>query len=477
MTAALRKQKRLSLVRYAFIFAWLLAVPFFVSHAANAEELPRGVVIEKVVCQRDAEQSYALFLPSGYTPEKKWPVIYAFDPFARGPAPVARFKEGAEKYGYILVGSNNSRNGPPNPSIIAFKAMSRDLHERFAIDDRRVYVTGLSGGARFASFAATNCENCVAGLIACAAGFNPGFPPSKKTSFVIFATVGIDDFNYPELMALDVTLEKLGVPHRVAIFEGGHQWPPSEVCMEAIEWMEIEAIKSGRRQKDDALVRALFDKGLKRAQTLEEQKKVYEALLVYQSLAVSFKELLETGALERKVSELKASKEIKERVKQEKAQIEEQRLISAELVNLINQLNDRDERTIAQADLHKRVAELRKRADAAEDSFDRRVARRTLRQVYAQFYEAATLGDTKDRQGAIAQLQIAAEIAPRDPSAFYEMAILYAQGGDKKRALEALKRSVENGLKNLSLIEGNKDLSRLRDEPEYQKIIESLKTK
>jgi hypothetical protein len=55
---------------------------------------------------------------------------------------VARFKDAAEKYGYIVVGSNNSRNGPQPLSEIV-RDLSADTHARFSIDDQRIYLAGL----------------------------------------------------------------------------------------------------------------------------------------------------------------------------------------------------------------------------------------------------------------------------------------------------------------------------------------------
>src|SRR5260370_35151087 len=47
-------------------------------------------------------------------------------------------------------------------------------------------------------------------------------------------------------------------PHRVAILEGGHTWLSSELATEAVEWMEIQAMKSGRRERDAVLIDKLF---------------------------------------------------------------------------------------------------------------------------------------------------------------------------------------------------------------------------
>lgn len=72
--------------------------------------LPKGQVVAQVPCRTDPAQSYALYLPSNYGPEKPWPILYAFDPGARGSVPVEDFQGAAEEYGYIVVGPNNSRN-------------------------------------------------------------------------------------------------------------------------------------------------------------------------------------------------------------------------------------------------------------------------------------------------------------------------------------------------------------------------------
>ena len=134
------------------------------------EQLPKGQITEKVVCGAVATQSYAVYLPSNYTPTRKWPILYAFDPGARGKFPVERFKDAAETYGWIVAGSNNSRNGPMQASVDAWKAVWADTHERLAIDEGRVYTTGFSGGARVAVMLAHLCGDCIAGVIGSGAG-------------------------------------------------------------------------------------------------------------------------------------------------------------------------------------------------------------------------------------------------------------------------------------------------------------------
>src|SRR5262245_4171708 len=93
---------------------------------ASVAELPKGKIVEKVECQGAPGFSYALYLPSSYQPEKTWPVLFCFDPRANGMNPAELFQESAEKYGYIIVSSNNS--GSDDPSVQNLQAM-KDIYD------------------------------------------------------------------------------------------------------------------------------------------------------------------------------------------------------------------------------------------------------------------------------------------------------------------------------------------------------------
>ena len=201
------------------VIVWLvllvsLSPPSQATQQTNA--IPKNQIVKKLECLNDSSQSYALYLPSNYTPDRKWPILYALDPGVRGKTPVERFKEAAEKYGWILAGSNNSRNGPWRRAADAWSAMTKDTQQRFSIDDDRVYATGFSGGARVALQIAQLCQDCLAGVIASGAGFPAGLAPSTSMHFLFFGTTGIDDFNFSELRSLDVPLTKAGINEKIA---------------------------------------------------------------------------------------------------------------------------------------------------------------------------------------------------------------------------------------------------------------------
>ena len=238
-----------------------------------------GVLVPRQICLAQPDQSYALYVPSHYAQDKRWPIVYAFDPAGRGNLPVELLKDAAERYGYILLGSNNSRNGSWKMEAEAAQAMNEDSHALLAIDDRRVYFAGFSGGARVASEIAQRC-NCAAGVILNGAGFSAGASPSRGAVFAVFAAVGDFDFNYPEVADLDEKLEQADFPHLFRPFEGSHEWAPAEVMDEALAWFRLVAMKQNREPRDNGFVDTEKAKMVVRANVLEQSGKNFPRELI-----------------------------------------------------------------------------------------------------------------------------------------------------------------------------------------------------
>ena len=474
-----------SLVRFSFIVA-LLTHSAATQAIAQTESIPKGQIIEKVEALNDPSQSYALYLPSNYTPNRKWPVLYAFDPGARGRVPVERFKDAAEKYGWIVLGSNNSRNGPWELAVNAWNAMQKDSHQRFAIDDERMYTTGFSGGARAAVRVGAVC-NCLAGVIGGGAGFPSNLAPAPSMRFVFFSPIGVDDFNYPEVKTLEEPLTKAGITHRIQTFDGRHEWPPVSVATAGVQWMELQAIKAGKRPRDDAFINGVWEERLNQAKSHEESKKYLEAYETYLDLAQSFKGLRDVAQIETKVSQLRDSSELKTAIREEQKQIKKQRELESQLGSLIAARdgqasseqtgNTSEEGLNSQNRIRLLLSELRNQSRATEDSTQRRVARRVLDGLFVGLIEQGIglLQTKKNYSEAIKHFKLASEVNPDRFGTFFYLAWAYAANGDKKKSLQSLNKAAEKGFSDSAMITTNKAFDLIRNDPEYQQIIERLK--
>ncbi|HEV2904082.1 MAG TPA: tetratricopeptide repeat protein [Pyrinomonadaceae bacterium] len=461
------------------------------------EALPKGQVIDKVTCVKNPEQSYALYLPSNYDRARKWPVIYAFDPGARGKMPVSQFKDAAEKFGWIVVGSNNSRNGSAQSPVDAWNAITVDVAERFSIDGRRAYATGFSGGARIALFFAARCNDCLAGVIASGAGFPNSISPDASMHFSIFAAAAYDDFNFSEVRSLEEPLTKAKIAHRVETFDGRHEWLPSAVAIEAVEWMEIQAMKSGRRARDDEFIKTAWQNGLQKARAFDAAKKPYEAFQAYRSLVETYSGLHNVNEAEQKLNEYKASREVKEAIRDEQQQFNKQRDLEKQFWSLVaerdrnnreesrdsfaqnNSQDSRDSGLDASVRLSGLLSNLRKDSEGTDDTGKRRIARRVLSGLFVALFERGTdlLEARKLYAEAIKTFRLVTEVNPERAGGYYYLAWAYAANGDKKRALENLRTAVNKGFSDSAAINDNKAFGAIAADPQYQSILQAIRDK
>lgn len=335
-----------------------------------AQDLPRGRIIDAVVCAGDPTQTYALYLPSNYTPDRPWPLLMGFNGGARGRAMVETYQAAAEQYGYIVVGSNNSRNGLPGSSNKAVTAMTADIGRRFPVASGRFYMAGMSGGSRVA-FEIALASGKVNGIIASAAGFHDS-TPRKSVPFVVFGTVGTEDYDYVEMKMLDMALK---TPHKIVVFEGGHQLPPAPVAMQAIEWLEVQAMAVGTRARDQAIVDRLFAKWLADA---ESERDVAAKATALDELANDFATLTDVTALRARVDAMKNDKVIKRALSQARADTIAESNLMTDLMQLEGRLFDETTRADAMQQIRERLSRAYKRATAPDESPERQQARRVI---------------------------------------------------------------------------------------------------
>ena len=336
-------------------------------------DLPRGQVIESVACLANTAETYSLYLPSAYTPDRPWPLLMGFHPAARGRAIVDTYRAAAETYGFIVAASNTSRNGPWEVSLRAVQAMSADVGRRFTIDRKRFYMTGHSGGARVAMQVALGTGQ-IAGVIASSAGY-PDATPRASVPFLVFGTAGTEDFNHLEMRLLDRALTS---PHRLAVFQGGHTLPPADVALEAVEWLELQAMKSGARPIDPALVDRLWEK---RERAIDGAASSTTAVHLTQALIDDFKGLRDIARAEARFAALGKDREVRQALARERAADEEEARTIDRMRTLEAGLQEPSRRRESLADLEGLLTRVSRTANAAADSPERQAARRILRTV------------------------------------------------------------------------------------------------
>ena len=157
---------------------------------------------------------------------------------------------------------------------------------------------------------------------------------------------------------------KLTSPHFLAVFEGGHTLPPDDIALDALEWLELQAMQSGRRRRDDALVGRILEK---RRSRIQRRANVTETVYLLRALVSDFKGLADVSAEAGRLEELSRQSDVKKALKRERDADDAEERLLREIFELEAQLGDENRRSLALMTLRDRLSTLSRKAAVDAD--------------------------------------------------------------------------------------------------------------
>jgi pimeloyl-ACP methyl ester carboxylesterase len=451
----------------------ILVLASGLSLVAQTQTPAPGTVHASVAVAADPSNSYALYLPSAYSPAKRWPLLLVFDPFARGEVSVKLFHEAAEKYGFIVVGSNNSRNFA-DPSA-AIRVLWADIKEHYSVDPRRIYTAGLSGGARVASTVALACRNCIAGVIANSAGLPNGATLPGPDVSDWFLAAGTTDFNYPEQLHLKESFDARKVVSRFVVFDGPHNWMPKEFAERALAWLQLRAMVKGLAPVDKDFVAQQFDSRVAEAQAEQKSGDVLAAERAYREIVQDFSSFRDVKPQMALAKSLAESGEFRKAKKNEKATLELQDEVAKKIGNLVAGINQgSDQRADFFSQLQSAVSDAYRDKKESSTPSRRQAIERGLASAFAYAAETGQQAMLKkDFISARSMFQAGEVIQPESAWASYLAATSQAELGEKKPAIQELKKALEKGMTNAKALD-DQAFDRIRNEAEFKELSAKL---
>lgn len=433
------------------------------------------------MARTDSSQTYALFLPSRYAPDRRWPLLLVLDPRGRALLPLERFRASAERFGWIVMSSYNTRSDTSeDPNVAALTAMVEDANDLLTVDPRRVYLAGFSGTARVGWVIAQQMGDQVAGLL----GFGAGLPGlhvlpylaegSRERRLAYFGGAGRTDFNYDELHELDGALDRLPVDHRIVYFPGPHAWPPEEVMAMGLAYMELHAMQAGLRGVNPELVETLYAEDLGAARRLQQGGWLLEAHSLLESIGRDYRNLREIPAARRLAAEITGSSAYVGAAEQATALREEAERYRVSFAGLLDEYDRKKKPPRLERSLERlKIGQLRERA-SGEDPRDALAARRLLATVLTQssFYKPGDYMASGQPEKAAAMLAIARAIRPDSGRICLQLARARAEAGQTAEAVSALRCALEKGALTEAALAQDSSFDRIRDLPEVRHLLE-----
>lgn len=414
---------------------------------ADAQIVP-GRLIDTVRCTADPTQSYALYIPVRGGKEAL-PAVYFFDSHGAGSLPLRKYKALADAFGFILIGSNNSKNGNDwNTTETIWRRLWEDTRQRLKINGARVYTAGFSGGAKVAAFVAIQHPE-IKGVVANGAGLPDGVS-AGDFAFSLTAIAGEGDMNRSDLISLDSELDKTRTRHRILFFEGKHEWAPGATMRTAFIGWQLDAMEEKLLPRDEAFIRDWIAKGKGRVEAFIRDGRFIKA---WQECRLSIKlleGLADAGWFSQKAASIEGNAVYRKQREQEERLLATEQNTKAEYMQHFQQPD--------MGYWQKTIDGLR--VKAAARTADGAMNQRLLAYLSLAFYSISNQTINAGQNGAARHFTELYKLAdPTNSEAWYFSAIVDAREGNRHAAQSDLQTAVKYGFN---------DKRRLRQQPEFQ---------
>jgi len=429
----------------------------------------KGVVTDTLWVNQRSGESFSFYAPESYEAATPSPVIFIFEPGARGIIGIAPFIAAADTYGYVLVCSNNSKNGPytQNYAIAErlFKKVSSDLN----LDPRRVYTSGFSGGARLATSIASGSDQ-IQGVLSCGAALNldsGGLPGSPTYSYTVI--MGNEDMNYYELPFTRNYLRNIKLPHEIFTDDMNHRWPSADQILYAFDWMQLEAYKNRLIPVDSAIVNKVYHKFLDRAKLKEKNDRLLEAGHEYNRILGNFRRYYNLDSIEQMSITLKQSKSYRAQVKRNETLMETEKMLTYEFLNRFG--SDIEKGNFQMSWWENRIGKLKKKQDS-KSWMEQKMYSRLLYRIYANAAENANFAtyiNTADQKRYCFDICIL--VYPKYPVSYIRQIEIASETGNNELALDYLEKLLATGTTATELLSQFPTLGSLKGNERFDQLM------
>ncbi|MGB8705413.1 MAG: hypothetical protein WCD31_10320 [Gillisia sp.] len=267
----------------------MLGLFFLVSLGYSQQiALKKGELEDGVQVRDSLSETFAIYLPTAFTEEKAWPVIFVFDPEGRGRSAALLFQEAAEQQGYIVASSNNiSKKDSLVTNLQVASRLLKTVFNFFPIDANRIYLAGFGEGGKVAS-AMPLVFNKVRGVITVGDVWINTDYIKDGAGFSFIGVAGEKDFHLYQMQEVLSLLKKTQQFARLYTFGGGYEWPGPQVLEKAVSAFTLRAMTQNIIPRDTLLVNSLYQRQVNEEEKLRRKMQPYKAYEALENMKSDF---------------------------------------------------------------------------------------------------------------------------------------------------------------------------------------------
>ena len=268
----------------------------------------KGVVVDDLKVSDTLDDSYALYLPTTYQNERRWPVLFVFDSEERGRAAAQLFRSTAEEQGYIVVSSNNiSRQKDLEENLLTGARLMQHIAGVLPVDLKQISTVGSMAGARTANSVPLVFDN-IFGTIAVGDHWINFEMLDDRKNFVFIGIVGDEQFADAGIKNTAGALSHLRFPSQVYTYSGDEEWPKPEIVSTAVGSLTLEAMRRKLQPVDVGLIEKLYQQDISRVNQYMSNNQLLNADALLEIMEEKYKSFISLSEIRGKQDQLARSR-------------------------------------------------------------------------------------------------------------------------------------------------------------------------
>lgn len=418
-----------------------------------------GKVYKNIRGLNDSMLNYSAYFPKKFDGKTSLPVLFLLDPHAEGYTPVSMYQSLADKYNYLLIGSNNSQNGMPMSDFNQyFISLIKEVENRYPIAKNAMFSGGFSGGAKMAIFCAEQFPEII-GAVACGASISK--PIDSEPNYYFAGIVGNKDFNYLEMRQSFAMFDRYGFDYTATIFEGKHQWAPLNAFETAFIGFDIYQMKRKNKPTNKENIEIIRKNMHDSVNIYINEHKILDAYEMLQQEKRWFYGLEPIAEVQKQIVQITQSLDFKMQIQKRRQAITQEIKLRSEFVKAL-EINDIDWWKM----------EYKKIKTPTHNTEIDLVKERLLNYIsMVSFMLIKTNIENNELKKAEKKLKIYKLIDQKNPDVYLMYAYFYLQNNDKERMQENLKKAKENGIKSFEVYANDPFWKKLFQQKQVKEII------
>ncbi len=262
-------------MKYLYLLFFLFSTTVIFSQEVT---LKKGMVTDNlIVADSTYKETFSIYLPTFYSNDKNWPVIFIFDSEGRGKIVTQLFKQTAEEQGYIIASSNVVLKGKDlveNAEVC--NRLIETVNAYFAVNDNALYMAGLDEGA-LATMALSSVRNNVKGVLAIGDFWINSKLLKPGSGYPFVGMVNYKDPDYYRLQDITNYISKIGYPTRIYKFDEDQDYPSADFIYSAVSEFTLQRLKGDTASSESINSQKLFQHDIQIAENMRRQLDLYKS--------------------------------------------------------------------------------------------------------------------------------------------------------------------------------------------------------